>query len=507
MNIKEISNFVEHQFPDFYKEDGMNFIQFLKAYYEWEDARSKSRSLFEYRDIDDTAEEFLYHFQNEYMHQIPKEILGDKRLLQKHILDLYRAKGSTEGIRLIFRLLFNEEIEIYFPAEDIFKPDASNYYEARYLEISKVDTNHQFDQKNITGVTTGARAIVENYERRYVNGKIIDILFLSNIEGVFDLHEYITYEGLPIIQRPYILGSPNGFSVISSDANFVDGEELHVSSIEEGLDFRATIDSLINNSTGIIEFELIDGGFGYSISDTVINILPGANTTGGGAIFEIESLTNTISILLTRQIINTYKNVLVGANSFSYGVGDTSSMINSDRFAILQDALDYDIVDFGTISAINTLSPGIGYDGNVSIEIYDPLYMSLKRNDYPNGNNAIIDNKAVNGSGFVSTVNIKNSGFGYHRDGELMDLNSTGDLRTVRGRVVLGGIGTVEGVWMDTISFVDSDKYLQDDDYYQEYSYEVKVKRKLADYVDVLRRTVHPAGNKIFGRARLISEV
>ncbi len=505
-DLKQIANFIEHQFPDFYKEDGMNFIQFVKAYYEWEDNRSQTRSLVEYRDIDDTLDSFLYHFQNEYMAQMPKDILGDKRLLQKHILDLYRAKGSVEGLRLVFRLLFNEEIEIYFPADDIFRLDASVFYEAKYLEISKRDTNIQFDQKQIWGIDSGAKAIVENYERRYVNGKLIDILFISNIEGSFNFKEYVTFSGLATIDRPYILGSTQSIEVFSSDANFVDGEELHVSSIEEGLGLLATVDELENNSTGIIQFNLVDGGFGYSISDTVINILPGANTNGSGADFTIATLKDTIDITLTRRQVKDYQLVNLNANNYANSVGDTSHMAFSDVNTILEYALEFQIVQFGTIESITTLSPGAGYDGNVSIQIYDPLYMSLGLGDYPNGNNAFVDNQAVNGTGFVNTVRIKDSGLGYHHDGELINMNSTDDARVVLGKITLGGMGTSQGIWRDTISFVDSDKYLQDDNYYQEYSYEVRTNKKLEDYADILRKTVHTSGNKIFGRSRIIGE-
>ena len=31
----KISTFVENMFPQFYREDGENFVLFVKAYYEW----------------------------------------------------------------------------------------------------------------------------------------------------------------------------------------------------------------------------------------------------------------------------------------------------------------------------------------------------------------------------------------------------------------------------------------------------------------------------------------
>ena len=70
-----------------------------------------SRKLLETSDIDQTEEQFISHFINKYMRGIPTNILSDRRLLEKHILDVYRSKGSIEGLKLLFRLLYNLIIE------------------------------------------------------------------------------------------------------------------------------------------------------------------------------------------------------------------------------------------------------------------------------------------------------------------------------------------------------------------------------------------------------------
>ena len=57
---KTISNFVESQFPQFYLTEGPNFVLFVKAYYEWLESEgqaiNQSRSLLDYRDIDNTLD-------------------------------------------------------------------------------------------------------------------------------------------------------------------------------------------------------------------------------------------------------------------------------------------------------------------------------------------------------------------------------------------------------------------------------------------------------------------
>ena len=114
---KHISNFIEGQFPEFYKEHGPVFIQFVKAYYEWMESADnpvgEARSLLTYRDIDTTVTEFLEYFQKKYLYGIPFNIIINKRYLLKHILDVYRSKGSIQCYKLLFRLIYDEDVEIY----------------------------------------------------------------------------------------------------------------------------------------------------------------------------------------------------------------------------------------------------------------------------------------------------------------------------------------------------------------------------------------------------------
>ena len=77
---KYISPFIESQFPLFYREEGQVFIDFMKAYYEWmEQSRNpvvEARNLFDYRDIDNTLNAFLSHFQSKYLNGIPFNVIS-----------------------------------------------------------------------------------------------------------------------------------------------------------------------------------------------------------------------------------------------------------------------------------------------------------------------------------------------------------------------------------------------------------------------------------------------
>ena len=305
-----ISTFIEEQFPSFYKEEGPNFIAFVKAYYEWLEetgnSSHKTRNLFSTRDIDQTADQFVENFKAKYLFGIPKEIAGDKRFLQKHILDLYRSKGSQEGLKLLFRLLYNEEIEVYIPSYDILKASDGIWVEKKYIEATYTRANYDFNGKIITGLISRATAFVESFERAAIKNKIINVFYISNIQGEFLVDEKIIYEGLDPSNAPKILGSPVDLNIISTVPDNAVGDVLIPSEgTGSGYGITTVITSTRNagTSNATIEFKVINGGYGYTANPTV-SITTGSNSTGTGATFTGVTLKNTASLSYSTSYIN-----------------------------------------------------------------------------------------------------------------------------------------------------------------------------------------------------------
>ena len=120
----KISNLVEQQFPQHFREDGPNLVAFLKGYYEYleqsNNALETSKNLLNYQDVDNTYDKYLEFIQREIMPSIPRDTLADKKHLAKHIKDLYRSKGSEQSYKLLFRLLYNEIGSFVIPIQAPF---------------------------------------------------------------------------------------------------------------------------------------------------------------------------------------------------------------------------------------------------------------------------------------------------------------------------------------------------------------------------------------------------
>lgn len=287
---KNISNFIETQFPAIYREEGPMFVEFVKKYYEWLESSNNtlyhSRRILDYKDIDETVDDFVVKFKQKYLTDIQFDTVSQTRKLVKNSLDLYRSKGTERSVDLFFRAVFGKPAEVYYPGEDIFRLSDGKWVKPKYLEVTPSDYNIQFVGKQVQGVNTGATAFVERYIRRKVKKKYINVLYISAINGEFETGELLTLYGQSLKGIPTIIGSLTTLQVIAGSEDFKIGDIVSLTS-NGGLQGKARVSS-ISDIIGIVDFNLIESGWGYSanaqvlISEKILtlsNVVTTANTT------------------------------------------------------------------------------------------------------------------------------------------------------------------------------------------------------------------------------------
>lgn len=267
---KTISHIIESQFPAYYREQGAELVAFIKAYYEFLESSNKystklSRQMFELKDIDESLDSFLSHFKNEFLADFPSIITSNRRFAIKHILDLYSTKGSKYSLELLMKLLYNQEIDVYYPGDDILKPSDSLWYQPIYVEVTKSPRTRTFLDKQITGSISGAKGFVESVITKLVDGKLIDIVYLSSVQGQFRYGEKIT-DNDSLRGAPTITGSLTSINIISGGKDNQIGDVLDVVGDQaKGGKVRVTG---ITNATGRVNFNLVDGGYGYTTTNS-----------------------------------------------------------------------------------------------------------------------------------------------------------------------------------------------------------------------------------------------
>jgi len=65
--------------------------------------------------------------------------------------------------------------------------------------------------------------------------------------------------------------------------------------------------------------------------------------------------------------------------------------------------------------------------------------------------------------------------------------------------ITFGPISDYPGYWQNNDGFLNTNKYIQDSDYYQQFSYELRAGESFNTYEKVMKKLLHPAGYKMFG--------
>ena len=340
---KYISPFIQQQFPSFYKSEGPNFIAFVRAYYEWleqsQQALGHARSLLDYRDVDTTAEQFIKYFKSELMLGLPENLVADKRLLLKHITDLYKSKGSKRAYELLFRMLYGEDVELFYPGEYVFKPSDNTWRIPKYLEITSGSNLDKLINTKIQTVGATATALVDSVSSRIVNGKTITVIEISQITGEFIVGDTIFQTDLSVItpdSQIRVLGSLSNIIVSTGGTDYQIGDVLDV--IGTGINGQVKVSSVSNNFVGSVAFNIIDGGSGYSVN-SVVTVLPtlSLDITGlQGIINENDTVTDESNTASGSVYFSnsTLIQLINFANTNFFNVGET--LIGPNGNAIIQ---------------------------------------------------------------------------------------------------------------------------------------------------------------------------
>jgi len=119
------SAIVETQLPDFVRADHPKFVSLLKKYYEYLESSDKvldvNKKLYDFIDVDSTRSDLLKYFKERIIPNFPEETALSKEKIIKAARDFYAKKGTPDSFKFLFSVLYNQDIDVYFPKEDIIK--------------------------------------------------------------------------------------------------------------------------------------------------------------------------------------------------------------------------------------------------------------------------------------------------------------------------------------------------------------------------------------------------
>ena len=383
MDLKT-SILVNRQLPEFIREDYPLFISFIESYYEFlenkqgiqkNDLVVQAKNLKQIFDVDNSIDEFEAQFFNTFAPLIPKNTQVDKSFLIKNILPLYQSKGSEQSFKFLFRLLFNEEIQIEYPRDNILIASDGKWKIDKTLKISNDISSFYYGD----GET-------EEFALLTCACPITNVSLLPNVEvfvnNVEQLSGFTVYKNYNKVV----------FDVAPNENDYI---EIFYQSVDNSLFDNRKVIGLKSGASAIIE-----KSFNRIINNRIIRefYLDPKLTLGT---FEIgENLTtnvfvNDILINLNLRTISELQDITVVDGGSSYNVGDpviiTTPQAKIEPRAIVSKVFKANIENFEIVKR------GAGF------KVGSKVFLNAEG---PPGVNVLVNSVLTDVSGLSNTLSI-----------------------------------------------------------------------------------------------------
>ena len=295
---QKLSKIVRSQFPEFIQTDNSKFISFLEAYYKFVEQDQNSQELIQnildYNNIDFTTQAFIKYFLKNYADILPDTLLADKKLAIKRIKDIYEAKGSTLSFQLFFRIVFNQEIRVNFPYENVLIPSGGNFLQRRSLRVStssgsREDIVDRFLRTTVNNQEFRTPILEVNTINDTLTEIFLDINFLAT---AYDINQKVsitdaTESGGNVLFTGNVEPTTTSVSIIESGSGFKQGQIYSINAAG-GSGTKILIDDV--SSTGSIN-QVTFLSFGHSYTNNFDVQL------SSDKVINDESLQRTVSIV------------------------------------------------------------------------------------------------------------------------------------------------------------------------------------------------------------------
>jgi len=312
-----------------------------------------------------------------------------------------------------------------------------------------------------------------------------------------------------------VQNSSDFINIASANSKFANGQQITYSTATG----NTAVTGLANNSLYFIRYAN-STGFALSATSSGANIDITATSVSETGHFITANIVNVfVSSVFsnsTGDFIRVTGNTAPIVNNqivFSYTVPTANGLVSSvSLFEIVSTAKAIVKSSNGShmlakrITFENTWLPSDTIIGEVSgteanvIGVTEDLSVL-----YPIGLNADITANVVTAGGEVTALQVIDSGFAYS-NAEIVDFVSEDNLRAGTAKMILDGHGIGIGYYRSSKGFLSDDIYVHDNDYYQEYSYEILSKISVDRYSDMFKKVMHVAGTKFFGSALIVEE-
>lgn len=308
---KHILPIVKTQLPEFIRSEHPQFELFISAYYEYLEKQTDSDStsalnLFksapnagaiinnaeEYRDVHTTLNEFKEYFQKQLT---PFVITGNKvtdGIVFQKARDVYLSKGSPNSFKLLFRILFGQEIDLFEPKNQILIASESLYTSFAQIKAEVIQNESNLGDFNYELATIRLDSDINDSD---ASKNILTVL-----DGTFT---GVTKNNRTVLTL-YLTKNPD------SDMNGLLVPRREVL-LRDSQDPTKEVKVRLLNHLGNVS--VTDGGSGFRIGDK----------------FFVRDTTTTIPVQVTKVASGEIDRLMIRSRGTNYRVGDTIEFLDT----------------------------------------------------------------------------------------------------------------------------------------------------------------------------------
>ena len=176
-----ISSYIDELVPDHVESKYPDLVNFLKTYTLYLERSNQSgfylNALDIQRDIDFVEDNLLTELQNEIGIAVPRDFATNPRMFYKRLVEFYKSRGTPESITSFFRMIYDDDVETYFPFVDVLIPSDGDWTDQTAAVIAN---RTGFTPRNTFTVSGTPTEITGNNDNGTAAFFDDDIVFVNN---------------------------------------------------------------------------------------------------------------------------------------------------------------------------------------------------------------------------------------------------------------------------------------------------------------------------------------
>ena len=296
-------------------------------------------------DPDESLVDFEQNFFNTYLALIPRNVAIDKATLIKNILPLYKAKGTPKSFEFLFRILFNEAVDVILPKNNILKASDGKWVLENQLRLLRNSVYSENFGNGTTKTFLMAQTAALDEIRVYIND-------VQQTTGFTIQPEYrkITFTTAPANGSTIKIYFTNPDSLIGTNRKIV---------------------GVSSGAYAIIEKTTIDNILGQTVFSTFINSKTLNGTFQNGEEVQIDmTLSDGTTLPYFARTLSTVKTIQVTEGGANYNVGDPAIITGGGGTTTA--AAIVDKVYKGLINRVVVNYGGAGFQDGAIVEVGFP---------------------------------------------------------------------------------------------------------------------------------------